>query len=255
MGAGALLAGCSASEPREGLLGLSERFTDRAQAALFRPTHLAHRPGDRALTKQSDFPQYKVGEDFPRVPAGWLLEVSGMVARPARLSLGELQRLERTEMRVRHHCVEGWSAVASWHGLSLATLASMVGADPRAGFVEFDSFEPVPGGGAEGEDDEDEGPPTRMAVVERDHPGPERKPAMKTYRSSWDRASALHPQTLLAYGMNGAPLGIEHGGPVRLYGAVKLGYKMVKWLSAVRFLPAASGGYWEDQGYEWFAGV
>jgi DMSO/TMAO reductase YedYZ molybdopterin-dependent catalytic subunit len=257
LGAGALLAGCSASEPREGVLGAADRFTDRAQALLFRPAHLAPRPGDQAVTRQTEFPQYKVGEDFPSVPAGWLLEIGGMVARPMRLSLVDLQKLERTEMRVRHHCVEGWSAVASWHGLTLARLAELVGADPRAGFVEFDSFEPVPGGGAEGEEEEDEGPPARMAVdaKEKGLEGESRKPAMKTYRSSWDRPSALHPQTMLAYGMNGAPLGIEHGGPVRLYGSTKLGYKMVKWLSAVRFMPAATGGYWEDQGYEWFAGV
>jgi DMSO/TMAO reductase YedYZ molybdopterin-dependent catalytic subunit len=75
------------------------------------------------------------------------------------------------------------------------------------------------------------------------------------YSSSWDRASALHSQTLLAYGMNGRPLGRLHGGPVRLYSAVKLGYKMVKWLSSLRFLHHPTGGYWEDMGYEWFAGV
>ena len=66
---------------------------------------------------------------------------------------------------------------------------------------------------------------------------------------------ALHPQTLLAYGMNGRPLGTLHGGPLRLYSATKLGYKMVKWLRAVRVMPHATGGYWEDRGYEWFAGV
>jgi DMSO/TMAO reductase YedYZ molybdopterin-dependent catalytic subunit len=65
----------------------------------------------------------------------------------------------------------------------------------------------------------------------------------------------LHPQTILAYGMNGVPLPRQYGAPLRLYSAVKLGFKMVKYLWAVSFLPARTGGYWEDQGYEWFAGV
>ena len=108
--------------------------------------------------------------------------------------------------------------MASWHGVALRDLAARIGADPRAPYVEFRSF--------------DEG-----------------------YWSSWDRASALHPQTILAYGMNGEPLSPSYGAPLRLYSAVKLGYKMVKYLTEVNFLPQRTGGYWEDQGYEWFAGV
>jgi DMSO/TMAO reductase YedYZ molybdopterin-dependent catalytic subunit len=75
------------------------------------------------------------------------------------------------------------------------------------------------------------------------------------YWSSWDLASALHPQTLLAYGMNDQSLGLEHGAPLRVYSAVKLGYKMVKYLTEVNFLPSRTGGYWESQGYDWFGGV
>jgi DMSO/TMAO reductase YedYZ molybdopterin-dependent catalytic subunit len=126
--------------------------------------------------------------------------------------------MTRTDVRIRHHCVEGWTAVASWHGVALAEIAARAGADPRAAFVEFRSFD-------------------------------------SGYWSSWDRASALHPQTILAYGMNGERLTPAHGAPVRLYAAVKLGYKMVKYLTEVSFLPRQTGGYWEDQGYEWFAGV
>ena len=72
---------------------------------------------------------------------------------------------------------------------------------------------------------------------------------------SLDMADALHPQTLLAYGMNGALLYPDHGAPLRVYSAVKLGYKMVKYLTEVNFLPERTGGYWEDQGYEWFGGI
>jgi DMSO/TMAO reductase YedYZ molybdopterin-dependent catalytic subunit len=75
------------------------------------------------------------------------------------------------------------------------------------------------------------------------------------YSSSWDRESAEHPQSILAYGMNGQELTPAHGAPVRLYSAVKLGYKSVKYLTEVVFLTDARNGYWEDRGYEWFAGV
>jgi DMSO/TMAO reductase YedYZ molybdopterin-dependent catalytic subunit len=151
-------------------------------------------------------------------PASWALQVGGLVERPQVLTLEDLRLMPLTEYRIRHHCVEGWSAVASWRGVAVRELARRVGADPRAGFVEFRSF------------DED-------------------------YWSSWDAPSALHPQTILAYGMNGEPLRPEHGAPLRLYSGAKLGYKMVKYLTAVNFLPEPSGGYWEDRGYEWFAGV
>ena len=105
-----------------------------------------------------------------------------------------------------------------WDGVRLSEIARLVEPDPRARYVEFRSFEPG-------------------------------------YYSSWDLESALHPQTILAYGMNGVPLAQEYGAPLRLYSAVKLGYKMVKYLAQVSFLPVRTGGYWEDQGYEWFAGV
>ena len=195
-----------------------ERFNQRVQAALFDPERLAPEEPVEALTRPGAFPQYFISDRVPLAPAGWALQVGGLVARPAVLSLEELQRMPRTDYRIRHHCVEGWSAVASWHGVRVSELAKRVGADPRARFVEFRSFD-------------------------------------SDYFSSWDGPSALHPQTILAYGMNGEPLPPEHGAPLRLYAGVKLGYKMVKYLTAVNFLPEPTGGYWEDRGYEWFAGV
>jgi DMSO/TMAO reductase YedYZ molybdopterin-dependent catalytic subunit len=195
-----------------------ERANERFQRALFDPNRLAPELGEDEETPYEDFPKYKISRRFPLAPAGWTLAVGGLVAHPLALSLADLIRLPRTRTRVRHHCVEGWTAVASWDGVRLSELARLAGADPAAGYVEFRSFD-------------------------------------SGYWSSWDRDSALHPQTILAYGMNGAPLSVEHGAPLRLHSAVKLGYKMVKYLTEVRFLPARTGGYWEDQGYEWFAGV
>ncbi|MBN1208854.1 MAG: molybdopterin-dependent oxidoreductase [Myxococcaceae bacterium] len=219
LGAAALTASaCDSSRPHAGFLGAMERFNLRFQRALFDPARLAPELPAEAATPPGAFPQYYISSTIPVAPAGWALQVGGMVARPQVLTLEELRLMPRTEYRIRHHCVEGWSAVASWHGVAVRELARRVGADPRAGYVEFRSF--------------DEG-----------------------YWSSWDAPSALHPQTILAYGMNGEPLIPAHGAPLRLYSGVKLGYKMVKYLTAVNFLPEPSGGYWEDRGYEWFAGV
>jgi DMSO/TMAO reductase YedYZ molybdopterin-dependent catalytic subunit len=155
---------------------------------------------------------------MPTPPDNWTLTIGGMVSKPGVLTIEQLKQMPRTDMRVQHHCVEGWSAVAAWHGVRVSEIAKIAGVDPRARYVEFRSF------------DDD-------------------------YYSSWDWDSAMHPQTILAYGMNGHPLTAQHGSPIRLYSAVKLGYKMVKYLTAVNFLSKPTGGYWENQGYEWFAGV
>jgi DMSO/TMAO reductase YedYZ molybdopterin-dependent catalytic subunit len=241
-GAAALFAGCEVQRPSAGFWGAMDRVNERVQRGLFRPGSFAAPPPEKALTPEDAFPKYKIGADFPYAPAGWRLEVTGWVRNPLSLTLSQLQGLTRTDMRIRHYCVEGWSAVASWQGVALRELAALAGADPAAPYVELVSFEQAP------------------AVVnpEDAKAGPDaaaRRVLMGTYRSSWDRESALHRQTMLAYGMNGRPLSREHGGPLRLYSTTKLGYKMVKWLAAVRFLPQRTGGYWEDHGYEWFAGV
>ncbi len=220
-GAALLTAGglaCDSSRPHDGFLGLMERVNERFQRALFDPNRLAPELGEEEQSRLDDFPAYKISRQIPLAPAGWALAIRGLVARPLTLSIEDLRRLPHTRTRVRHHCVEGWSAVASWDGVRLAEIARVAGADPRARYVEFRSFD-------------------------------------SGYWSSWDVESALHPQTILAYGMNGEPLRPDYGAPLRLYSAVKLGYKMVKYLTEVSFLPVRTGGYWEDQGYEWFAGV
>ena len=226
------VAGCNSQRTHEGALGAMERFTDRAQGLLFRKSKLAPEEPESAITPIKAFPVYHAAEEIPEEPKGWRLQVKGLCARPLSLSLADLQRLPRTEMRVRHHCVEGWSAVAAWQGVRMSEVARICGADARARFVEFRSFDV-----AEPDDDAGDDPPP------------------KPYYSSWDRESADHPQTLLAYGMNGENLAPAHGAPVRLYSGVKLGYKMVKYLTEIVFQPARGGGTWEDQGYEWFAGV
>ncbi len=212
-----ILAGCDNPATAIFLRGMG-RWNQTFQEFLYSPTRIVAEAPARDLTPESAFPSYFIADDMPLAPDGWALKVGGLVAHPATFSLDQLKRMPRTDMRIRHHCVEGWSAVAAWQGVRVSEVAKIVGASPEARYVEFRSFD-------------------------------------AGYWSSWDRASATHPQTILAYGMNGHELPPQHGAPVRLYSAVKLGYKSVKYLTEVNFLPNQTGGYWENQGYEWFAGV
>lgn len=215
--AATLLAGCD-SRAASTFLTIMGDWNDRVSALLFSPTRLVSQPPTSALTPEASFPNYFISDTMPFPPENWTLKVGGLVARPSVLSLQQLKRMPSTATRIRHHCVEGWSAVAQWQGVPLREIARMVGVSREARYVEFRSFD-------------------------------------AGYFSSWDIESALHPQTILAYGMNGHPLYPDHGAPLRLYSPVKLGYKMVKYLTEVNFLPVRTGGYWEDQGYDWYGGV
>lgn len=153
-------------------------------------------------------------------PATYRLQVDGLVGKPLSLSLPALAALPQRECIIRHVCVEGWSAIVAWGGVRLADVLNLAGVSPLGGFVYFDS--------ADG------------------------------YYESWDIASAMHPQTLLVTHMNGDPLPAQNGAPVRLAAPIKLGYKNSKWVTRIRVEPTLTAdrkGYWEDQGYEWFAGL
>jgi DMSO/TMAO reductase YedYZ molybdopterin-dependent catalytic subunit len=215
--AASLLAGCE-SRPITGFLARMQAWNEKIDSVIFSPHRLAPELPRSAQTPESAFPRYFISDEMPLAPPNWSLKVGGLVVRPTILTLAQLQQMPRTDMRVQHHCVEGWSAVASWHGVRLSEITRLVWPDPRVNYVEFRSFD-------------------------------------SNYWSSWDLGSALHPQTLLAYGFNGRILYPDHGAPLRVYSAVKLGYKNVKYLTEVNFLPEKTGGYWEDQGYEWFGGV
>jgi DMSO/TMAO reductase YedYZ molybdopterin-dependent catalytic subunit len=194
-------------------------WNEKAEALMFSPTRLAPNLPESDETDEDDLPSYFISRGGPpAAPPNWTLKVGGLVAHPLTLTLDQLRGLPATAMRVRHHCVEGWSAVASWRGVRVSEIAKLAGLNPRARYVEFRSFD-------------------------------------NGYWSGWDLASAMHPQTLLAYDIYDHPLTPDHGAPLRLYSAVKLGYKNVKYLTEVNFLPNKIGGYWEDQGYEWFGGV
>jgi DMSO/TMAO reductase YedYZ molybdopterin-dependent catalytic subunit len=215
--AASLLAGCE-SRPAGAFLGVMRGWNEHIEQLIYSPTRLAPELPESATTPEEDFPKYFILPVTPRTPPDWHLKIGGMVRNPLAFTLDQLKRMPATNMRVQHHCVEGWSAVASWRGVRVSEIAKLVQPDPSVRYVEFRSFD-------------------------------------AGYWSGWDLASAMHPQTILAYGMNGHPLEPAHGAPVRLYSAIKLGYKSVKYLTDVNFLSHKIGGYWEDQGYEWFAGV
>jgi DMSO/TMAO reductase YedYZ molybdopterin-dependent catalytic subunit len=185
---------------------------------LFSPSRLAstYTPAERSTS----FPSYFVS---PRMPVlehaeTWRLRVEGLVGNPLRLSLDDLMRMPRTSYTVKHHCVEGWSAIATWHGVPVSAIVERCRPAPLARFIKFVSFD-------------------------------------SDYSNGWDLASAMHPQTILAYAMNDRALGFDHGAPLRLYSPTKLGYKLTKYLVSMTFTEQRPGGYWEDQGYPWFGGI
>ena len=223
----AALAACNARGPdaAQRLLRYAERKNEGVERWLLRHTSM-DRPGSATLAGNA-LPSYYVAPTVPTWDASargtWTLEVAGMVQRPLRLTLAQLAALPHVTQRVNHYCVEGWTAVTEWTGVRLAELARMVRPDPRAAYVDFQSF-----------DDDGNG---------------------HVYHESWDLESATHPQTLVAYGHDGQYLGAAHGAPARVHSPVKLGYKNVKYLTQILFLPARTGGYWSDQGYEWYGGT
>jgi DMSO/TMAO reductase YedYZ molybdopterin-dependent catalytic subunit len=184
------------------------------------PSRLAPEYPVSHRTPPQFFPAYARTRPLPQLadPAAWSLEIGGLVNKPMRLTLEMIQAMPRVTYTVKHHCVEGWSAVATWTGTPLSTVIHMVEPKPAAKYLRFDSFD-------------------------------------SGYFNGWDMKSALHPQTLLAYSFNNGPLGPEHGAPLRVYAPIKLGYKLTKYLTAITFTAERPGGYWEDMGYPWLGGV
>lgn len=218
----ALLAACNSKGPDSArrLLRYAERKNEALERALFRHTSMSHTAAP--IARANALPSYYVSREVPRwdeaVRGAWSLDVTGLVARPMRLSLDDLMRLPRITQRVPHYCVEGWTATVEWTGVRLRDVARLVGARAEATYVDFRSF--------------DDG-----------------------YHESWDRESAEHPQTLIVYGQDGHLLGMGHGAPARVHSPVKLGYKNTKYLTSVVFMAKRNGGYWSDEGYEWYGGT
>jgi DMSO/TMAO reductase YedYZ molybdopterin-dependent catalytic subunit len=239
--AGALaVSGCDALSqtqwfPR--LLGVGEKLS--------RATH--HLLGSRAAMAQefsaADLsPQFRSnGTSNPNNPAyqalaardfvDYRLEVGGLVGKPASFSLQELRALPSRTQITRHDCVEGWSAIGKWKGAKLSALLEQVSPQAQARYVVFHCADPW--------NDDGTG----------------------FYYESIDMIDAFHPQTLLAYELNDMRLPVPNGAPIRLRVERQLGYKHAKYVLRIELVSSfdkiagGRGGYWEDQGYEWYAGI
>ena len=218
-----LLAACDSLGPASAqqLLKFAEAKNESLERVLFRHTSIDV-PRTSAKAAGGSFPSYYVSRQVPvwdeATRGVWKLEVGGVVRTPLSLTLSDLASLPRVGYRLDHFCVEGWTAVATRTGVRLSDLAKLAGVDRTATYVDFQSF--------------DDG-----------------------YHESWDIESAMHPQTLIVYAQDGRYLNAAWGAPARVYSPTKLGYKNTKYLTRIMFMPSRNGGYWSDQGYEWYGGV
>jgi DMSO/TMAO reductase YedYZ molybdopterin-dependent catalytic subunit len=166
---------------------------------------------------------------------GWALRVGGMVEQAMEFTLPELRAMPARTQITRHDCVEGWSVIGKWKGVQLGRVLAQVRPMPGARYVVFHCADPMEGS---------------------DQAAPQ-----STYYESLDLLEAHHPQTLLAYELNDEPLPIANGAPLRLRVERQLGYKHAKYLMRIDLVDrlgnirGGQGGYWEDLGYEWYAGI
>lgn len=238
--AGGLLTGCARIDntwPAPAVLNSADAFTRRAQRLL-----LGQRPLARELSVadiSAHFPlsgTYMPGADtYKRLLeeefAGWRLRVHGLVDRPLSLSLADLRALPSRTQITLHQCDEGWSAGAQWTGVPLGGLLGLAGVQSRARYVVFHCLDQVELDG-------------------------------NYYYESLDLLDATHPQTILAYGMNGKPLPVQHGAPLRLRVELQIGYKNAKYVDRVEVVDSLAsigkgrGGWWEDYDHAiWYAGL
>jgi DMSO/TMAO reductase YedYZ molybdopterin-dependent catalytic subunit len=238
---GLLLAGCdklSTSSSFRRVLATAERLNLNSHRLILGPST----PLAREFTAADVSPIFKAngsirpgGEAYARLVetsfTDWRLTLDGLVMHPLSLSLAELRALPARSQITRHDCVEGWSAIGGWTGVQLSLLLKSAVLLPQAKYLVFHCADNL-GGGPKG-----------------------------LYYETIDLVDAVHPQTILAYDMNGQPLPVSHGAPLRLRLERQLGYKMAKYVmriqavSSFAHIGGGQGGFWEDRGYAWYAGI
>ena len=219
VGALTLLTGCDIidGDTAEGVLRYVSRFNDRVQALLFNPNRLAPEFPASAITRPFPFNGYYPEDEAPEVDgAEWKLEVGGLIEHKEPWTLEQLNALPQVSQITRHVCVEGWSAIGSWQGVRLSEFLKRLGADTRANYVWFQC--------AEG------------------------------YSNTIDMPTALHPQTQLSLKFDNQVLPRKYGFPMKCRIPTKLGFKNPKYITALYVQNNDAGGYWENQGYNWFSG-
>jgi len=236
---GALLSGCSSYDlpPTYGnVLRMGDALTYAAHRTLLPGQSLVREYGRADISSfpaigttdpgNAALPTFNpaFGERYAQLRAGgfadWRLEIAGKVARPGTYSLADLKRMPARTQITRHLCEEGWSAIAEWTGVPLGHVLQAAGILPSARYVTFQTF---------------------------DH-----------WTDNIDMLDALHPQTILAYGMNGGDLPVPHGGPVRLRVETQVGYKSLKFLRRLlvhdEFDDLGKDGSMKN-GWSWYAGI
>ena len=234
-----LLAGCDALSQSgwfRRVLGSAEHLNAGVQRVAAPPASMAQEFTEADLspdfrsngTSNPENPEYQAlrADNFAR----WRLVVDGLVESPASFSLTELRAMRARTQITRHDCVEGWSAIGKWTGVPLKEVLDRVRPSDAARYVVFHCADPMNASGT-------------------------------LYYESIDLAEAMHPQTILAYELNGALLPVKNGAPLRVRIERQLGYKMAKFLMRLEItddlapIGEGRGGYWEDRGYAWFAGI
>jgi DMSO/TMAO reductase YedYZ molybdopterin-dependent catalytic subunit len=220
LGALAFLTGCDivdGSSAERALIKVS-KFNDCVQAWMFNPNKLAPTYPESAITRPFPFNAYYPEDDAPEVDGErYRLEVGGLVDDKNSWSLADLHALPQEKQITRLVCVEGWSAIGSWTGARLSDFLRRVGADTRAKYVWFQC--------AEG------------------------------YSNTIDMPTALHPQTQMTFKFDEEILPVKYGFPMKIRMPTKLGFKNPKHVIAMHVTNKDLGGYWEDQGYNWFSGL
>src|SRR6476646_7248648 len=220
IGALMVLTGCDIidSDAAEGTLRKISRMNDRVQAWLFNPNTLAPEFSESAITRPFPFNGYYPESEAPEVDGkDYKLEVGGMIDSKEPWTLDKLYALPQVSQITRHVCVEGWSAIGSWQGVRLSEFLKMIGADLTAKYVWFQC--------AEG------------------------------YSNTIDMPTALHPQTQLTLKFDHQILPRAYGFPIKIRIPTKLGFKNPKYVTAMWVQNNDAGGYWENQGYNWFNGL
>ena len=223
LGALSLLSGCDLGDKItyddsvQRMLTAMSRWNDGAQAWLFDPKRLAPEFPASRITAPFPFNAYYDEDEVRLVDgAGYKLEVSGMVREKKSWSLPELYALPEVSQITRHICVEGWSAIGKWSGARFSDFLQRIGADASARYVGFKCAD--------------------------------------DYYTSIDMATALHPQTLMAFKFADQLLPPKYGFPWKLRIPTKLGFKNPKHVMEIAVINNWNPGYWEEQGYNWFSG-
>jgi DMSO/TMAO reductase YedYZ molybdopterin-dependent catalytic subunit len=219
LGALALLAGCdiTSEEGVQRVLAAMSRWNDGVQGWLFDPRRLAPEFPESRITRPFPYNGYYPESEVPEIDgASYRLELAGKIRDRKPWTLGELAALPQVSQVTRHICVEGWSAIGKWGGVRFAEFLERIGADTTAKYVGFKCAD--------------------------------------DYYGSIDMATALHPQTQLTLRYADEELPPKYGYPIKIRIPTKLGFKNPKLVAAIFVTNEYPGGYWEDQGYNWFSG-